>query len=182
MAVVLAGLLLAATPACASDETPAPDGTPLTAPTTTATASDSSTPAAEATSSASETAAAVLEDGRHPGHVVEVDPAAGTVTVDVVQFLTGDAAASAAAEDGGEVQPPNDYWIRNQNDLLRTLPVAGGARVVTTTLTAAESGDATEPVEVDLQRLAELPGLEGALFWLTVTDGTVVDLEEQYLP
>src|SRR5690606_9602937 len=103
------------------------------------------------------------EDGLHPARLRTVDAAGRTVTVDVVQFLTGDAAASAAAEDGGEVPPPNDYWVRNENDLLRTLPVSEDARIVTNTLTAAETGDATEDVEVDLQRLAELPGLEGAL-------------------
>ena len=69
----------------------------------------------------------------------------------MVQLLTGEAAVSAAREDSGEVPPPNDYWVRNENDLLRTLPVSTDARVVTNTLTSAETG-------------------------------TVVGLEEQYLP
>ena len=56
-----------------------------------------------------------------------VDPAVGAVTVDVIQFLTGDAAARAAGEDV-EVPPPNDYYIRNTSSRLRILRVASGAR------------------------------------------------------
>ena len=59
-----------------------------------------------------------------------VDPAVGAVTVDVIQFLTdGDAAARAAGEDGAEVPPPNDYYIRNTSSRLRILRVASGAPI-----------------------------------------------------
>jgi hypothetical protein len=61
--------------------------------------------------------------------LVRVDPAARAVTVDVIQFLTGDAAARAAAEDGAEVPPPNDYYIRDASSRLRTLPTAPGAPI-----------------------------------------------------
>lgn len=105
------------------------------------------------------------------------------MTIDVVQFFTGDAAASAAAEDGSsEVPPPSDYWIRNENDRLRTLPVAPDAEVTTNTLTSSETGDATKDVRVSLERLASFRSLGAALFWITVANATVVRINEQYLP
>jgi hypothetical protein len=42
---------------------------------------------------------AELEDGRHPAYVTAIDVAGGSVTVDVIQFLTGVAAVEAYAED-----------------------------------------------------------------------------------
>jgi hypothetical protein len=83
---------------------------------------------------------------------------------------------------GGCVPPPNDVWIRNENPLLRTLPVLPRAPVVTNTLTAAQTGSATRDVRVTLRRLARLPQVARALFWVSVQDGTVTALREQYLP
>jgi hypothetical protein len=114
---------------------------------------------------------------------VGVDPAGRTVRIDVVQFFTGAAAAQAAREDGAaEVPPPNDVWIRNENPLLRTLPVLPRAPVVTNTLTAAQTGSSTRDVRVTLRRLARLPQMARALFWVSVREGTVTALREQYLP
>jgi len=80
------------------------------------------------------------------------------------------------------VPPPNDYWIRNVNPMLRTLDVTAGAKITVNTLTAEETGDSTEDVVVDLERLAGFDGLEHHLFWVTVADGEVTRIREQYLP
>ena len=67
-----------------------------------------------------------MENGRHPVVVKQVSVSGRTVTFDLVQWFSGDAATKAAAEDGEESPPPNDYYIRNVNPRLRTLPVATG--------------------------------------------------------
>lgn len=45
---------------------------------------------------------AELEDGRHPAYVTAIDVAGGSVTVDVIQFLTGAAAV--------EADSPYQWW------------------------------------------------------------------------
>jgi hypothetical protein len=67
-----------------------------------------------------------LADGTYPAYVRAVDVQRATITVDVVQVFVGAAAHQAAIEDG---VPWNDVrfdpvYIRNENPLLRTLPVA----------------------------------------------------------
>jgi len=48
---------------------------------------------------------------------------------DLACWFYGDAATIAAAEDGEESPPPNDYYVRNSNPLVRTLSVGDGAIV-----------------------------------------------------
>lgn len=166
--------------ACGDDDSPESSSasTQSPAPTT------SSTPTAPETSSSPEPSTSpALEDGRHPAHITAADADASTITIDVVQWFTGDAASEAAEEDGApEVPPPNDYWIRNENPLLRTLAVAADASITTNTLTAEESGSSTENVSIDLEKLASFPDIEHALFWITVDDGVVTKIHEQFLP
>lgn len=130
-----------------------------------------------------------LADGRHPTYLHGVDQAGRTLTVDVIQFLTGQAAIDAHDADhpdepGG---PPNDYYIVNVNPRLRTLEVA--ADVTVSLVRLHEDGDAdlgpgtwaeltdylaVDPPEDD--RLSWNP------YWITLEDGIVVAIEEQYLP
>jgi hypothetical protein len=128
--------------------------------------------------------AAALEDGRHPVLIVAVSDTKKTVRFDLVQFLTGDAANKAAAEDGQESPPPNDYYIRNTNPKLRTLPIAPSVTVVVNVLVADDTGDATKDTKITLAKLAGFPPdrVHDALFWLTVSHGKVIRFEEQYIP
>jgi len=122
-----------------------------------------------------------LADGRHPVIVKQVNVGGRTVTFDLIQWFNGDAAAKAAAEDGQESPPPNDYYTRNVNPRLRTLPITAGARITLTRLTAGEqSGNAAEPVPADLATVAA-SGV-GHIFWATVRGGQIQALEEQYVP
>jgi hypothetical protein len=122
-----------------------------------------------------------LENGRHPVVLTGVNVAGRTVTFDLIQWFSGDAAAKAAAEDGEESPPPNDYYIRNVNPRLRTLPVTGGARLTLTRLTVGPStGNAAAAVEVDLATIAD-SGIDH-VFWATVQGGQITRLEEQYVP
>jgi hypothetical protein len=58
----------------------------------------------------------VLEGGRHPVSLKTVDPERRTITFDLVQFFTGDAAAKAAAEDGEESPPLAGYFPASDAD------------------------------------------------------------------
>jgi hypothetical protein len=143
------------------------------------------TTAAPATSAAPTTGqqgeSAQLADGRHPVIVKRVNSGGQTVTFDLIQWFEGDAAAKAAAEDGQESPPPNDYYIRNVNPRLRTLPVTSGARITITRQTAGEGGgNAADPVPADLATVAA-SGV-GHIFWATVRGGQIEALEEQYVP
>src|SRR5438874_1749913 len=68
----------------------------------------------------------LLADGIYPTYVRGVDVQGSTITVDVLQVFEGEDAAKTAIEDG---MSPNEakylyVYVRNQNPLLRTLPVA----------------------------------------------------------
>jgi hypothetical protein len=140
------------------------------------TATPSSSPSAAATPDGA------LTDGKHPGYFTSVNVTDRTVTVDVVQFFTGDAATNAAREDGSpEVPPPNDYWIRNANPQLRTLPVSADATITVNVLAGETSGDSAKDVTVTLQQLANY-NLANHLFWVTVAGGTITGIAEQFLP
>jgi hypothetical protein len=124
---------------------------------------------------------AQLADGRHPVIVKQVNVGGRTVTFDLIQWFEGDAAAKAAAEDGQESPPPNDYYTRNVNPRLRTLPVTSGARVTLTLQTTGQSGgNAAGPVPADLATVAASGA--GHIFWATVRGGQIQALEEQYVP
>ena len=72
-----------------------------------------------------------LADGVYPTYVRAVDVQGATVTVDVLQVFAGTAAHQAAIEDGvpwADVQY-NPVYIRNENPLLRTLPVARSVKI-----------------------------------------------------
>ena len=123
----------------------------------------------------------VLADGRHPVYLKTVDPDRQTITFDLIQFFTGDAATKAAAEDGEESPPPNDYYIRNVNPRLRTLPVATGARLTLTRQTLGQGGgNAAGGAPVDLATVAA--NGRDHLFLATVQRGRIQRLEEQYIP
>lgn len=115
-----------------------------------------------------------------------VDADAGTLVVDVIQFLTGDAARKASMADGHGAEVPNDYYIRNVNPKLRTLSFAETAEV--TVLDISVGGrDAARSVPADVATLARVVGLrvgpgDDNPFWITVAGGRVLKVEEQYLP
>jgi hypothetical protein len=170
--VALVVLMTTAVGGCGgSDQTDGAGGTPATTiPATTAGAPTTSEPV-------------VLADGRHPVYIKTVDPDQQTITFDLIQFFTGDAATKAAAEDGEESPPPNDYYIRNVNSRLRTLPVRSDAPITVNVLAAGSTGSATKDVSVTLAELATyFPNSGTAPFWLTVDQGQVTKAAQQFLP
>jgi hypothetical protein len=125
---------------------------------------------------------AVLADGRHPVYLEKVDVDGATITFDLIQLYFGDDATREAAKDHQESPPPNDYYIRNVNPRLRTLPVRSDVTVTVNTLGAAWTGSAIKDVRVTFDRLATLIAASRAPFWITVQHGQVVKIAEQYIP
>jgi hypothetical protein len=189
--IVVAVALLVALAACAEDE-PAPAGatgtTTPTGPTATVTETPSESPVSE--SPPPETGDE-LEDGRNFGYVTSVDVADATIEFDLALFYTGDEANEVAGERGDETPVPNDYYIVNDNPKLRTVPLSPDLEITlidwnrccdetfSPTLedfAAAIASD--DPVTID----GRLTYGRSSQYWLTVQDGSVVAIEEQYLP
>ena len=125
----------------------------------------------------------VLADGRYAARLVAVDSHRRLVTVDVVQFFLGKAAATAAAQDhAAEVPPPNDVWIRNTSHKLRALHVTSTAPITVNVMGAAITGSAVKDLHVTLKQLGGFAHLDAGVFWLTVRHGVVTRIAEQYLP
>jgi glucose/arabinose dehydrogenase len=177
-ALLIASLAVAGCARSQPDQTPPPADQP---PAVTATPA----PKAQAPTDGPATSRqpVVLADGRHPVRITTVDPDRRTVTFDLIQFYWGDDATREAAKDHQESPPPNDYYIRNVNPRLRTLPVTRDATITTNTLTAGYTGSATKDIQVPLWRLTILlPSSYSPPFWITVHHGQVVKLAEQYIP
>ncbi|TDB39658.1 MAG: hypothetical protein D9V44_01460 [Actinobacteria bacterium] len=128
------------------------------------------------------------EDGKHFCYIKTiVDKNGGTyLTVDYAEMLTGKAAADAAAAAGQESPPPNDYFISNTNKKLREFPVDTAINV---TLTSTAEGVQPEGYKVpfgDFQNIftgvASGPDLTRQPFWITIKNGTITVIAEQYLP
>jgi hypothetical protein len=176
-ALLIASLAVAACSRSQPDQPSSSAGQP--AATTTAPAGTASAP----TSGPTNTQPVLLPDGRHPVLITTVDPDRPAITVDLIQFYQGEAATREAAKDHQESPPPNDYYIRNTNPRLRTLPVTRDAAITTNTLTAGYTGSATKTIRVPLDRLRiVLLGRNSPPFWITVQDGQVTRIAEQYLP
>ena len=119
-----------------------------------------------------------LPDGRWYGLIVE---AAGTdIAFDLACWFSGDAAIVAAAEDGAESPPPNDYHVRNNSSRVRTLTVAPGADVSW----LANPGDpaTAEVIEFPTWLVDRQDRFHQPAVWLTVEGGVVTGIEEQYVP
>ena len=161
-AAILVGMLVAA---CSSSTTSTPGG--------------------------SATASPALADGKHYGEIkaVAVDP--DSVTFDVEEYLTGQAATDAAVADGvikpGESMP-DDVYVRNTNKATTTLAVAPSVEVRILGL----DGGAPTMKPVSFAEFAKrfkgniAPRALGSLkefgYWVTLTNGQVTAIEEQYHP
>ncbi len=120
-----------------------------------------------------------LPDGEWFGYVVSAT--ADTVDFDLACWFTGDAAVLAAAEDGDESPPPNDYHVRNENPMLRTVGVSPAVEVAAMT----NVGDpATEgPMAFADWVAVRVDGPDPPMdVWIVVEDGLVVSITEQYRP
>jgi hypothetical protein len=118
-----------------------------------------------------------LANGIYPTYVRTVDVAGAMITVDVLQVFTGSDAHRAAIEDGmsWEEIRYNPAYIRNENPLLRTLPVARDAHI-------RFLGTCDAPSRyVGLVQLRKETrwASEGIYYDVTMLDGRVVGIEQK---
>jgi hypothetical protein len=146
--------------------------TTTSAPSTSTTESDPLAP--EGSGCTPETAE--LPDGEWYGQVDAFD--ATGISFDLACWFTGEAAEVAADEDGEE-PPPNDYYVRNENDEVRLLMVDPAVHV-----SWYPSGDPNEVVHGSFADWTEyLEGVEFRLgIWVTISGGQVTEIVEQWVP
>lgn len=108
------------------------------------------------------------------------------LSVDYAELLSGDEAAAAATAHGSESPPPNDYYIVNDNPKLRSIPADPNMTVKAIT---KSDGMVSGGYSIAFgQWFDVLIGMSGDDFvkdrpyWITVKDGTITAIEEQYLP
>jgi hypothetical protein len=118
-----------------------------------------------------------LADGRYDAYVRKVDPDRDLIVVDLVQVFTGDAAVRAALEDGMDrsAAEVRDTYVRNQNDRLRTLEMAGGVR-----LNLIGSCESTGQEALFTKLINDATDGQGQLFYYTlgVQGGVVRQIDE----
>lgn len=163
--------------------TTAPVETSTTTPTTSTTAQTTSTTSGsvldEAEGSGCTPGDGDLPDGEWYGLVASLDPSG--IEFDLACWFSGDAAVRAAAEDGEESPPPNDYYVRNSNPALRTVEVTGEVGVTW----YPNLGDPTSEAQVTYSEwiggVADrgdfMPGI-----WIEIEDGSVTEIREQWVP
>jgi hypothetical protein len=142
-------------------------------------------------SQAPSSADAALEDGRHFGYVRAVDADAGSIEFDLAYWLSGKEADRAYQEATGNTgHVPNDYFIVNDNPMLRTLVLASDVRLRLLdwnhccetffdgdlALFAEAIGEQTDVTDGDLIYRGQ------SQWWITVENGVVTEIEEQYSP
>ncbi len=158
--------------------------------TTSAAASPTNTKPPKPSKSPSTSPSPVIAPGRSFVFVrkVEVSGSGSTLTFDLAYFLTGDDAVKAAVKDGvitpGETLP-NDYYIVNHNPLLRTIPIAAkvDVRVIDwTNCCGLTKGDFDAWVAAIKSGPGDVYHGTASPYWITVSGGEIVKIEEQYLP
>lgn len=119
-----------------------------------------------------------LSDGRWFGFVADADE--NGLRFDLACWFSGSAAVDAAAEDGEESPPPNDYHIRNVSDLLRDVGVA--ASVPVGWLPIPGDPASTETIAYEQWRVDRVSREFQPGIWLEIRDGEAAIIEEQYVP
>lgn len=127
------------------------------------------------------------------GYIRSVSTAgpAATLAFDEAEFLTGKE-AQKAAEDDGVVEPgdavPNDYYIRNRDKTTQTLRIANDAAITAKRCQPCRNG---RPGRLDPFLASFAKGRQTfadpyrgmySQYWLTIRDGEVVAVDEQYVP
>jgi hypothetical protein len=115
----------------------------------------------------------VVKAVRTRGDALEVD-------IDRVDMLGGAEAEAAAAAAGTEVS--NDYFLRNDNPLVRTYRVSPTAVVWGNIAMLHQGSDARRTTLARWQEYVGTASAELTLFHFEISDGVVVGIEEQYRP
>ncbi len=136
-------------------------------------------------------APATLSDGTYFGFVESIDTGSDAMAFDLACFYTGQDANEQAAQRGDEVPVPNDVYIVNDNPATRYVPVDPGTELrLIDWNTCCEASPGAEldalATAVAQRDFVEIDGFRyaGSLspYWVTIEDGRIVLIEEQFLP
>jgi hypothetical protein len=118
-----------------------------------------------------------LADGTYPTFVRAVDLDGATVEVDVLQVFVGAEAHQAALEDGVSWNDVrfNPVYIRNENPLLRTFPVARDAHIKLLGMCEAPS----RSIGLKQLRNETTPFTDTFYYDVTVVGGSVVGITQK---
>ena len=139
----------------------------------------------------STSAGSALEDGRHFGYVRSIDVDGGTIEFDLAYFLSGEEANQAYQEATGDTGPvPNDHFVVNDNPMLRTLALAPDVRLRLLDWNHCCETFFDGDLALFAQAIEEQADVaDGDLiyrgqsqWWITVENGVVTEIEEQYSP
>ena len=136
-------------------------------------------------------APATLADGTYFGFLESIDVGSGVSGFDLACFYTGDEANEQAAARGDEVPVPNDVYIVNDNPATRDVPVDPSADLLLIDWNACcETGPGATldglASALGHKNFVEIDGWKyaGSLspYWVTIANGQIVGIEEQFLP
>jgi hypothetical protein len=132
-----------------------------------------------------------LEEGRHFGFIRAVHPTERTIEFDLAYWLTGDEADAAYQEATGDTGPvPNDVFVVNDNPRMRELTLSPDLRLVLLdwnrccdTFFEGDLGLFSQAIEDQADVLDGDVVYRGiSQWWVTVENGVVTRIEEQYSP
>ena len=165
--------------------TEASQSVPATTPSAATTpASASSTPTAKKPASSAATAEQSSNDnGKHFGYVQKVFTSGGDIriTIDYALFLTGKAAQQAAKAHHAVVE--NDYYVVNDNPMLRTFRLGSSA-----TIGYQETGGSSSLTWISPNAFeAKWAAPAGTAvryngYWIWLDKGVVTKMSEQFVP
>jgi hypothetical protein len=113
---------------------------------------------------------------------------------DQIEWLTGEEAANAMREDGlcggsdADCQPPNGFYARDLEDKLVAYSLTESVSITMQTLSHEPDGSFKADEAIDLARFRQLPcqdataHLHAVPYWITLVDGDVTSIKEQYVP
>jgi hypothetical protein len=128
----------------------------------------------------------ILEDGHHFVYVTSasrLEDGTSEVEFDLALFYVSEAAEREAAERDDEVV--NGYYIVNENDRLRILPLADDVEVAYIPVDACcdlQRGNVDAWLEAVLETNQTDYGGADVPWWFTVEGGEITQIEQQYLP
>ncbi|SDT76217.1 hypothetical protein SAMN04489716_7552 [Actinoplanes derwentensis] len=106
-----------------------------------------------------------------------------TVTFDKIDWFFGETATTACRADKVSIPPAawcNDFYYRNRNDFQRTVSIANSA-----TITVVDYHSAASPIPqipASLQTLDRRFKDSETILIMTIREGLIVDLREQFTP
>ena len=138
------------------------------------------TTSSSATSSTSSTTAPSPAGEEVSAEVIGIDAAARTITVDLIDFLSGAEAQAEWEAQGGDPAegPPNDYMIRDDEDVEVTYDIAEDATFTIVDMSSA----VTEGVEATLEELVAAHEETPFTVRLALDGETVTEIHQRYTP